>query len=77
MWEVRDVECLELGMFRDVRCLGCLLGYGMLFYKMPNRNGGLMFYDLYISFISFHKTELLNISNITMKLIEELKNLLF
>ena len=50
MWDVRDVGCSGCGMFGiwdvwDVRCLGCgmfgmwdvgcLLGCGMLIYKMP------------------------------------------
>ena len=33
MWDVRDVGCLGCGMW-DV---GCLLGCGMLIYKMPFR----------------------------------------
>ena len=47
MWDVRDVVCSGCGMFgmwdvRDVGCsgcgmwdVGCLLGCGMLIYKMP------------------------------------------
>ena len=43
MWDVGDVGCLGCGMFgmwdvRDVGCLlGCLLGCGMLIYKIPNQ----------------------------------------
>ena len=49
MWDVWDVGCLGCGMFgmwdvRDVGCsgcgmwdVGCLLGCGMLIYKMPER----------------------------------------
>ena len=38
--------------------------------------GGLIFYDLYTC-DSFYKRKQLNLSDFTMKLIEELKNLLF
>ena len=47
MWDIRDVQCRGCGMFvmwdvRGVGCsgcgmwdVGCLLGCGMLIYKMP------------------------------------------
>ena len=38
MWDVRDVECSGCGMcgMWDVPDVGCLLGCGMLIYKMPS-----------------------------------------
>ena len=49
MWDAWDVGCLGCGMFRmldvrDVECsgcgmwnVGCLLGCGMLIYKIPSQ----------------------------------------
>ena len=34
MWDVRDVGCSGCGMF-GMWDVGCLLGCGMLIYKMP------------------------------------------
>ena len=46
MWDVRDVGCSGCGMF-GMWDVGCLLGCGMLIYKMPKIKGSLRILSRY------------------------------